>query len=72
MYVSYDYAEAYAQRAGKRLPTEEEWQFAAAADGREWPWGNSEDTSRHNDSREGTQSVRTPRQRQSMALRTRL
>ena len=39
IYVSYEDAKAYASWAGKRLPTELEWQYAAqTSKGNEWPW----------------------------------
>lgn len=42
IYVSYEDAQAYAKWAGKRLPTELEWQYAAqTAEGNEWPWKQS-------------------------------
>lgn len=39
VYISYEDAKAYAEWAGKRLPTEIEWQYAAqTSERREWPW----------------------------------
>ena len=46
VYVSYEDARAYAQWSGKRLPTSQEWQYAAQGrDFRHWPWGNNFDSS---------------------------
>lgn len=58
VYVTLEDAQAYAKWAGKRLPTEMEWQYAAQTEkGNEWPWVQKKPVKRVEDYITNTLSV---------------